>query len=259
MRRIVVVGVVGLSFIILLSLSPSLTSSLKINLAEFFSPLQRIVHTAFTPVGVMVVNIGRVIQAARINPLLEERVDSLTGEVTRLREMEGENEALRALLVFKRKQPYTGIVARVIGRDLYHWNQSILIDKGGADGISKESPVVSAQGVVGKVIEVAPHLSRVLLIIDRTSGVGGVLQSSRQAGIVEGTTGGGCVMKYLPRRLPVSPGEVVLTSGLGQVYPPGLFIGTIAGVYEEEFGLYKSAELSPATHFDRLEQVMVLE
>jgi cell shape-determining protein MreC len=173
MRRIVVVGVIGLSFIILLSLSPSLTSSLKINLAEFFSPLQRIAHTAFTPVGVMVVNIGRVIQAARVNPLLEERVVFLSGEVTRLREMEGENEALRALLVFKRKQPYTGIVARVIGRDLYHWNQSVLIDKGGADGISKESPVVSAQGVVGKVIEVAPHLSRVLLIIDRTSGVGG--------------------------------------------------------------------------------------
>lgn len=223
-----------------------------------FSPLQIIAGNAFAPVGVVVESIGRVIWGARINPLLEERVDYLTGELVRLREVEEENKALRALLEFKRKQPYTGVVARVIGRDLHHWNQSILINKGGADGVVKEAPVVSARGVVGKVIEVAPHLSRVLLIIDRTSGVGGVLQGSRQAGIVEGA-GGTCVMKYLPRRLPISPGEIVLTSGLGRIYPPGLLIGTITSVYEQEFGLFKSADLEPATHFDRLEQVMVLQ
>jgi len=259
MRRIVIVAVVGLSLIAILSLSASVSSSLKISIVELLSPLQSIVHEVFLPVGSLAKNIGRIIQAARTNPVLEDRADSLGREVVRLREVGEENQALRSLLEYEREESCSGVVARVIGRDLSHWNQSILINKGGADGVVKEAAVISAQGVVGKIIEVAPHLSRVLLIIDRTSGVGGIIQGSRQTGIVEGTTGGGCVIKYLPRRLPVSPGEVVITSGLGQVYPPGLLIGTISIVYEEEFGLYKSAELKPSARFNQLEMVMVLK
>ncbi|MFH1038912.1 MAG: rod shape-determining protein MreC [PVC group bacterium] len=259
MRRIVVAVAVALFLIILLSLSPSFSAFLKIRLAEVAAPIHSAAAAVFLPAGVLAENIGRIIQAARINPRLEEQNAFLTVEVARLREVENENEALRSLLDFKRKQRYSGVVARVIGRDIYHWNQSILIDKGGADGVVREAAVVSARGVVGKVVEVAPHLSRVLLIIDRTSGVGGMIQSSRQTGIVEGTTDGGCVMKYLPRRPPILPGEAVITSGLGQIYPPGLLIGTITGVYEQEFGLYQYADLEPATRFDRLEQVMVLQ
>lgn len=251
--------VVGLSLIALLSLSSSVSSSIKISIVELLSPLQSVIHDIFLPVGGLVKNIGRIIEAAGSNPGLEDRVDSLSWEVTRLREVEEENRVLRSLLKFERKEQTEGIVARVIGRDLSHWNQSILINKGGADGVDKEAAVISAQGVVGKVIEVAPHLSRVLLIIDRTSGVGGIIQNSRQTGIVEGGIGGECIMKYLPRRLPVSSGEVVITSGLGQIYPPGLLIGTITSVQEEEFGLYKSAKLDPATRFNQLEVVMVLE
>jgi rod shape-determining protein MreC len=118
--------------------------------------------------------------------------------------------------------------------------------------------VVSAEGLVGKVIEVAPRLSRVLLIIDPSSGVGGVIQSSRSTGIVEGTAGGGCVMKYLPRRVEISPGETVVTSGLGGVYPPGLLIGTVTASREEKDGTYQNADLEPVARFDRLEWVMVL-
>ncbi len=250
---------VALFLITLLSLSPSYSSFLKIHVAEIFSPIQSAASTIFSPLGTLAENIGRVIHAARINPRLEERNTSLEAEVIRLREVENENKALRALLDFKREQHYNGVVARVIGRDLYHWNQSVLIDKGGADGVVRAAAVVSAQGVVGKIVEVAPHLSRVLLIIDRTSGVGGLIQSSRQTGIVEGTAEGGCVMKYIPRRPPISPGEIVLTSGLGQIYPPGLLIGTIIRVYEQKNGLYQYADLEPATRFDRLEQVMVLQ
>ena len=259
MRRIVIVAVVGLSLIALLSLSTSVSSSLKISIVELLSPLQSIAHEVFSPLGSLVKNIGRIIQAARTNPLLEDRADSLGREVVRLREVGEENRELRSLLEYEREEFPSGIVARVIGRDLSHWNQSILINKGGADGVVKEAAVISAQGVVGKIIEVAPHLSRVLLIIDRTSGVGGIIQGSRQTGIIEGTSAGGCVMKYLPRRLPVFSGEVVITSGLGQVYPPGLLIGTVSQVYEEEFGLFKSAQLNPAARFDRLELVMVLK
>lgn len=258
MRRIVTAGAVGLVFIVLLSLSLPASSTLKISLTEVLAPVQGVVHIFFQKLGGVVEGIGRVIRAARVNRELEERLNFLSREVIRLREVERENKALRSLLEFETKEPYAGIAARVIGRDIQHWNQSILINRGGAEGVKKDAAVVSPQGVVGKVIEVAPHISRVLLIVDRNSRVGGVIQTSRLTGIVEGLDSGTCVIKYLPRRTTVEPGEIVLTSGLGQVYPPGLLIGTITRVSAEKFGLYQYADLEPATDFDRLEQVMVL-
>ncbi len=258
MRRIVIAGAVVLSFAVLFSLSPALSSLLKINLLQFLGPAQELGNAVFSPIGSVARAVGRTIEAARVNPGLEERAGFLLAEVARLREVEEENRQLRALLNLPDRPRYRGVVAKVIGRDIRHWNQSIVIDRGGADGVEREAAVVSARGLVGKVIEVAPRLSRVLLIIDSASGVGGVIQSSRQTGIVEGTAGGGCLMKYLPRRIEISPGETVITSGLGGVYPPGLLIGTITAVRPEKDGIYQNADLEPAVRFDRLEWVMVL-
>ncbi len=258
MRRIVVAVTVVLAFAILFSLSPALSSLVKINLLQLLGPAQELGNAAFSPLGYAVRSIGRTIEAARINPVLEEQAGFLTAEVSRLKEVEAENRQLRALLDLPDRLRYRGVVARVIGRDIRHWNQSVLIDRGGADGVEREAAVVSSRGLVGKVIEVAPRLSRVLLIIDPASGVGGAIQSSRQTGIVEGTAAGGCLMKYLPRRIEISPGEAVVTSGLGGVYPPGLLIGTIAAVRPKQEGIYQNADLEPAVRFDRLEWVMVL-
>lgn len=259
MRRIVTAGAVGLALIALLSLSHPVSTALKINLAEVLAPVQSAAHTFFQSLGNVVTGAGRVILAARINRKLEERLNFLTGEVIRLKEVEKENEALKTLLEFKKKELYNGIAARVVGRDIRHWNQSVLLNKGGVDGVKKGAPVVSPRGVVGKVVEAAPHISRVLLIVDGNSRVGGIIQSSRLTGIVEGLADGRCTMRFLPRRTTIGPGEIVLTSGLGRIYPPGLLIGTVTRVYSEELGLYQCADLEPATDFDRLEQVMVLE
>ncbi len=258
MRRMVVAVAVVLSFAVLFSLSPPLSSLLKINLLQFLGPVQELGNAVFSPLGLLARTIGRTVEAVRVNPELEERVGFLTGEVARLREVEAENRRLRALLGLRERPGYRGVVARVIGRDIQNWNQSILINRGGADGVVREAAVVSPEGLVGKVIEVAPHLSRVLLIIDPSSGVGGAVQDSRRTGIVEGTAAGGCEMKYLPRRVDISPGEAVVTSGLGGVYPPGLLVGIITAVRPAGDGIYQNADLQPAARFDRLEWVMVL-
>lgn len=243
----------------LLSLSPSISSTIKIYLAELLSPLQIGTDSVFSRVGAVSAGIGRLIDTAVNDKNLEDRVSFLTREVARLKEVERENELLRGLLEFRDKNPYRGVAARVVGRDIHHWNQSILINKGGVDGIEKDDPVVAAGGLVGRVREVAPHLSRVLLISDPASGVGGVIQSSRLTGIVKGDSRGNCIISYLPRRVEIMPGEKVLTSGLGRIYPPGLLIGTINRVDRKKFGLYQSADLKPAASLDRLEQVMVIK
>jgi len=259
MRRIIIAGAIGLVLIVLLSISPHLSSHIKIRVAEVFTPVQKVFYAAFSHLGGVAEGIGRVIRAARLNRSLEEENIFLTREVLRLKEVEKENQGLRALLDFKKKSPYRNIPAQVVGRDIRNWYQSILIDKGTAEGVEKDAAVVSARGVVGRIIEVAPHTSRVLLIVDRNSRVGGVLQSSRLSGIVEGLSGDICVIRYLPRRSEIEPGEEVLTSGLSRIYPPGLRIGKITRVYSEKFeyqGQY--ADLAPAVDFDRLTRVMVL-
>lgn len=256
--RIVAAVAAALVLIILLSLPPSFSSALKIRVLEVFSPAQRAGHSLFSRLGSFSAGVGRVIRAGRVNRELEDRLELLSRRVVLLREVERENKLLRGLLKLKKKRDYRGIAARVVGRDVRHWYQSILVDKGLVDGVRRESAVVSGRGVVGKVIEAAPHLSRVLLIVDQNSRVGGVVQNSRLSGIVEGFSKRSCRINYLPRRSRIEPGESVLTSGLGRIYPPGLLIGTIKKVYPEKFGLYQYADLEPAADFDRLEEVLIL-
>ena len=252
------VGTVFFILVLLFSLSPRSSSAIRINLVQFLAPVQGALETVLRHLGAAAEGFGRLIAAAERNRESEKRLELLYQEVIRLREVERENEDLRSLLAFQRQAPSPGVAARVIGRDVHHWYQSVLIDKGTAHGVRKDSPVVSAQGVVGRVVEVSSRNSRVLLIVDRDSRVGGVIQSSRLGGIVEGLGRGACRITYLPRRGDIGLGEEVVTSGLGIIYPPGLLIGSIAAVYLDEHGLFQYADLEPATDFDRLEQVIVL-
>jgi rod shape-determining protein MreC len=259
MSRPVAAGAISLALIVLLSLSPAASSTIKSRLLEIFSPAQTVSSRFLAALGKGAAGIGRVLKAGAHNRELEEKVASLEQEITRLKEVERENETMRSLLQFRERESWSGVAARVIGRDVRNWYQSVVIDKGGADGVKRDAAVVSPRGVIGKVIEVSPHASRVLLLIDGNSRVGGVLQTSRLGGIVQGVSASTLVINYLPRRQEIAPGEMVVTSGLGQLYPPGLPIGLITRVYAEKFGLYQYADVEPAADFDRLEQVLVIE
>jgi rod shape-determining protein MreC len=259
MSRPVAAGAISLTLIVLLSLSPAASSTIKSRLLEIFSPTQTVSSRFLSALGKGAAGIGRVLKAGAHNRELEEKVASLEQEITRLKEVERENETMRSLLQFRERESWSGVAALVIGRDVRNWYQSVVIDKGGADGVKRDAAVVSPRGVIGKVIEVSPHASRVLLLIDGNSRVGGVLQTSRLGGIVQGVSASTLVINYLPRRQEIAPGEMVVTSGLGQLYPPGLPIGRITRVYAEKFGLYQYADVEPAADFDRLEQVMVIE
>ena len=116
---------------------------------------------------------------------------------------------------------YETLPARVIGRDLTGSSQLIIIDKGSKSDIKKDMPVVSGQGVVGKVIEVGIFSSKVQLVIDKRSSIGGIMQKSRFVGMVEGTKSGFLEMNFLPRDEDVYVNDLVLSSGLGGVYEKG--------------------------------------
>jgi len=172
-----------------------------------------------------------------------------------------ENQRLRDLLRFAETLKYVYIPAEVVGRNPDNWLNMATINKGSADGVSVDDSVVTSLGLVGRVTKVTRTTATVMLMLDADSGVGGLVQRSRDAGVVVGQPGGGQTirMKLFPRDPDVKAGDVIVTSGLGSFFPKGLPIGKVISVSKGEYGLVKVADIQPFVNFDRLEEVLVLK
>jgi rod shape-determining protein MreC len=213
----------------------------------------------------------------RENLRLAGRLNELELEVQQRREQAEEATRLRALLGVKQIMPVQSIVARVIARDGVPWYRTVTIDKGSADGVALNASVLSPLGVVGRVIRLGPHAARVQLLIDQQSGAGARIERSRITGVVSGMAPRGkdaeaagaevhrdkeppCgdqVMKYVAMLADVVPQDVVVTSGLDRIYPPGLLIGRVCQVRTGP-GLFKDIVVASSARFDSLEEVMVV-
>ena len=195
----------------------------------------------------------------RRNEELEKLADSLMIENVRLKEFESENETLRRLLKFTQANPhYEYKTAAVIGRDPSNFLRYLIIDLGARHGIKRGMPVVTERGLVGRIVEVGSNWAKVMLIIDPSSSVGAIIQSSRATGVVEGQVGGGLRMKYIPQGEMVNVGDIVLTSGLGGNFPKKLIIGQVTAVQRRDIQMFQEAQVRPTVDFNKLEIVLII-
>lgn len=148
----------------------------------------------------------------------------------RLTELESQNRQLQKLLDYKASQPTTSIVAPIVGRSADHWWQQVTLGRGSQQGIKIGAVVSGTGGVVGRVVQVTPHTSRVLLVSDPTSQVGVTISRSRNMGYLRGQAGNRAVMEFFDKVPDVRPGDVVSTSSFSQLFPPGLSVGRIESV-----------------------------
>jgi rod shape-determining protein MreC len=118
--------------------------------------------------------------------------------------------------------------------------------------------VLANQGVVGKIIAISPHASRVLLIDDHNSALDGFDQRSRARGIVAGLVDDGLILKYADRSQDIRVGDSIVTSGLDGIFPRGLLVGTIKSVHRGGPGLFLGVRIEPAVDFRELEQVLIV-
>lgn len=167
------------------------------------------------------------------------------------------------MLDYKKSAPqFDFVTAAVVARDPGTWTNIIVINRGTAQGIAKDMPVVTSQGLVGNVVQAYSSTAKVQLILDPRSAVGALVQrpESRVAAIVEGNGARPLSprMVNLARDADVIKGDQVITSGFGGIYPKGLMLGEVVDVVNEEGGLLKYAVLKPAVDFDRLEEVFVI-
>lgn len=193
------------------------------------------------------------------NAALEAQVAELQAQVVQLQESQADLDLLAGLLDFRRSQPQLRTVAaNVISRDTSPFLSYVIIDVGSDDGVRREMPVVTAEGLVGQVVETSCCAAKVRLIIDPASAVNARLQASRDEGVAVGQLAGGLELQFLSQQAQLRPGDRVVTSGLGGTYPPGLVIGTISGVQRLDYEVLQKATLAPGAALDRLEIVLVI-
>jgi rod shape-determining protein MreC len=193
------------------------------------------------------------------NIALQAEVDRLRMEQASLAEDVRQGQRLQALLGFKQQYAYQTVAAQVIGTSGTDQSRVLLIDKGFKDGLRPDMPVITPDGVVGKVRDVFRHSAQVLEINDQASGLGVILQSTRLRGILRGNAEGRTeIINILPDEQ-IHPGEAVITSGGDQVFPRGLPVGVVERVVNDpERTPYMAVLVHPDAKLSRLEEVLVI-
>jgi rod shape-determining protein MreC len=230
--------------------------------AAAFAPAQQLLTVAVQPAGEVVRAVLDAGQAREENDRLRRAVEQLQAEVVRLRESDVENERLRAMLDFRKHNPqFTLTAARIIAMDPSSPVRAATIDRGADAGFREGMVALSPAGnLVGRIVQVWPRTARVLFIVDTASSVNALIQraDSRALGIVNGLPGDRLIMRYLPQQEEIRAGDLVMTSGLGENYPRGLFIGRVIEVKRNPVDLFQEARIEPAVRFSRLDSVQII-
>ena len=261
----VALSVVLFVVLVILNLPSQTASQLKLALGGVFLPLFGLANSvhaladhagnALTPRRAL---INQIEQLRRDNQQFRIR-EAQTADVWR------ENERLRQALNWQRQAPWKLRLARVVVRDPANWWRSVQIDLGQKDGIVTDLPVITPEGLVGRIDEVGSRHSRVALVGDPDCHVSAVVKdgNARDYGVIASGSSGildsSLVdLTYVNRPTALRPGQPVLTSGLGGVFPPGIIIGHIVDTNNVGFGLYAEARVKLGASLDNLEEVWVL-
>jgi rod shape-determining protein MreC len=191
------------------------------------------------------------------NRQLKQQIEEMRLEQVRLSEDAAQARRLQALLGFKEQVIGKPLPAQVIGSSGSDLSRSIYIDKGSNDGVAQDMAVITANGIVGKVLRVYPSTSLVLMINDQSSGVGVLLEKSRLQGVLRGTPTGELSLDRVMSDEQVAQGEVVLSSGGDQIFPKGLPVGTVTHV-SPGHDLFLNIKVKPTADLNRLEEVLVV-
>lgn len=187
--------------------------------------------------------------------LLQSEVESLKKENERLRELLEKKESLRDFLA---------IQATVIGRNPDRWKETLIVNKGSQHGVEKNMAVITPKGLIGKVRNVSPFSATVQLLSakDRQNRISAFIQGDENVfGLIEGydEEREALLLKRIPYDAKVEKGQRVFTSGLGGIFPKGLFIGEIEEVVADEYGLTQIAYIKPAANFYDIEDVIIVK
>ena len=193
------------------------------------------------------------------NRRLREEAQRLRVEALRVTETDAENQRLRRLLALKESLPLETLAGEIIAREWGGWVRSLTINRGRGDSVTRLSAVIAPDGLVGRVVDVRATSSIVQVLTDPASTVGAHIVRTRTPGIVEGEPRGTLRFKYMARDGGgMQVGDLVVTSGLGGLFPGGIPIGRVRTIDDRGAALFSYAQLTPAVDFARIDEVLLL-
>jgi rod shape-determining protein MreC len=225
-------------------------------------PIQQGASSAGNWIGGLFGNVGELRRASTENQQLHRQINEMQAELRDTRERAAEAERLEKIFKLNEKSAYQTVVARVIARDPSMWFDSVTVDKGRLAGVEVNMPVVTAGGIVGRVVSTSPWSAQVMLVTDEKSGAGaivGQLGQSSAMGSVKGMGENGLLeMRYVSGMEKVAVGDTVTTTGQDAIYPQGYVVGEVVEVKPGSATQAQIIHIRPGAGLERLKEVAVL-
>ncbi len=237
--------------------SPTGSSYLANAIFSVLSPISRGVHSVTGQVEDWWNAYIDLRKVYKENKRLEQRVRQLEAEYINVEELRFSNKRLRALLGLQEATLYPSLPAEVIGHDSSGYFKSIIINRGTSHSLRPDMPVTAAGGLIGRIIRTSMWASQVQLITDINSGVAALVQRSRAQGVVVGEGSNSCTMKYVTNLNDVAPGDLIITSGRGGIYPEGIPIGKVVMVKKSTM-LFQEIRVIPLVDISKIEEVLII-
>lgn len=229
-------------------------------LRDFFAPLKRGAVLLYAKMAAIPQYFSDFNELKAENEALKEEIVQLNSELNRMEEASIENAYLRDMLSLSQDiTEWLPVASNVIGRSSATWYNTVTIKGGENQGFLKDMPVITSDGLVGRIMTVSRYTSEVILITDMECAVGAMVQINKTPGVTEGNgMDEGLSMIHIPYGAQITADQVVITSGLGGIFPKGLRIGYITAVTPDRGDLMIKAEITPFVDFERLDNVLVL-
>ncbi|MEN6420437.1 MAG: rod shape-determining protein MreC [Smithella sp.] len=260
-KTIIFIAVVLISVLVMISYNlkyGSADSFLEKIVLETASPVQKVLSGSIKGVRDAWMRYLFLVGLQEENKNLKKKINELNAVIVSYQESYQEAQRLKKLQYIADNSNYRFITARVIGREQAAISRTVMINKGSADGLKNGMPVVASPGLIGRLVDVSWHVSRVLLFIDENSNVDAIVQRNRTQGIISGAGSRGMILKYVSKTQDVQVGDIVVSSGMGGVFPKGWLIGQVIRVDRQDGGLFLKIYVAPFTDFSKLEEVMIL-
>lgn len=260
-RTVIYIGAFIVAALILLSYGlncdsgQSAVKKLALGLA---APVQKFFNSSIARVEDAWLRYVHLVGLEEDNRRLKSKVAGLQAELILYQEGYAEAQRLKQLLSLQDDYQHDFIAARVIGKEQAALAKTIWINKGSAHGLKPGMPVMAMPGLIGRLTDVSWQTSKVMLLTDENSNVDVMIQRTRVQGILRGAGSRGCVVKYVSKIQDVREGDVLVTSGLSNIFPKGLLVGTASHANRRDDGLFWQIQAAPFADFTVLEEVLVL-
>ena len=226
---------------------------------RLFAPAQKIIYRGSLKASNFFDSINSINNLNQENAKLKQENVDFLNRIIQLKEVALENEFLREQMDLPDSGTKQLVLADVVGQDSSGSGKYILINKGEKHGVKKKAAVITAGDIlVGQIIELTNSFSKVQLITDSNSRINALIQESRITGLVKGNQGLSLIIDLLPQGQNIKDGEIVITSGLAELFPKGLLIGQIQQVLFSDVQISQKAKIKPAADFNKLEKVFVI-